>query len=79
MLRSWMESWQRRASPLVRSVESPFAPGVIAFSAAADPSSSPDGVPISLKDQFDIAGTELTQGYVAYLGLVNFLLAIPDR
>jgi amidase len=29
-----------------------------------------DGVPVSLKDQFDIAGTELTQGYVAYLGSV---------
>ncbi|GAA5965928.1 hypothetical protein JCM8115_000750 [Rhodotorula mucilaginosa] len=29
------------------------------------------GVPISLKDQFDIAGTELTQGYVAYLGRIS--------
>ncbi|GAA5864174.1 hypothetical protein JCM3774_001244 [Rhodotorula dairenensis] len=29
------------------------------------------GVPVSLKDQFDIAGTELTQGYVAYLGRIS--------
>ncbi|GAA5904101.1 hypothetical protein JCM5296_000334 [Sporobolomyces johnsonii] len=29
------------------------------------------GVPISLKDQFDIAGTELTMGYVSYLGRIS--------
>lgn len=29
------------------------------------------GVPVSLKDQFDIAGTELTQGYGAYLGRIS--------
>ncbi|CEQ39499.1 SPOSA6832_01025, partial [Sporobolomyces salmonicolor] len=34
-------------------------------------SSLTDGVPISLKDQFDIAGTELTMGYVSYLGRIS--------
>ncbi|BGO91547.1 hypothetical protein NBRC10512_003206 [Rhodotorula toruloides] len=29
------------------------------------------GVPVSLKDQFDIAGTELTMGYVSYLGRIS--------
>ncbi|GAA5968764.1 hypothetical protein JCM11641_000724 [Rhodosporidiobolus odoratus] len=29
------------------------------------------GVPISLKDQFDIEGTELTMGYASYLGRVS--------
>ncbi|GAA6018594.1 hypothetical protein JCM8202_000574 [Rhodotorula sphaerocarpa] len=29
------------------------------------------GVPVSLKDQFDIKGTELTQGYGAYLGRIS--------
>ena len=29
------------------------------------------GLPISLKDQFDISGIELTMGYAAYLGRVS--------
>ncbi|GAA6047051.1 hypothetical protein JCM3770_004172 [Rhodotorula araucariae] len=29
------------------------------------------GVPVSLKDQFDIKGTELTMGYAAYLGRIS--------
>lgn len=29
------------------------------------------GLPISLKDQFDIKGMELTMGYAAYLGRVS--------
>ncbi|BGP40209.1 hypothetical protein JCM10449v2_004167 [Rhodotorula kratochvilovae] len=29
------------------------------------------GVPVSLKDQFDIAGKELTMGYVSYLGRIS--------
>ncbi|GAA5849651.1 hypothetical protein JCM8547_000521 [Rhodosporidiobolus lusitaniae] len=29
------------------------------------------GVPISLKDQFDIKGTELTMGYASYLGRIS--------
>ncbi|GAA5983563.1 hypothetical protein JCM11641_007284 [Rhodosporidiobolus odoratus] len=29
------------------------------------------GVPISIKDHFDIAGTELTMGYVSYLGRIS--------
>lgn len=73
-----MESWQRRASLPVRSVEFLLLSS-LAFSAATDPARLLDGVPVSLKDQFDIAGTELTQGYVAYLGSVStFSLANPD-
>ncbi|GAA6038197.1 hypothetical protein JCM8097_005789 [Rhodosporidiobolus ruineniae] len=29
------------------------------------------GVPVSLKDQFDIAGTELTMGYASYIGRIS--------
>lgn len=36
-----------------------------------------DGVTVSLKDHFDIAGTQLTQGYVAYLGLVLSRFRLP--
>jgi Asp-tRNA(Asn)/Glu-tRNA(Gln) amidotransferase A subunit family amidase len=33
-----------------------------------------DGVPVSLKDQFDIAGTELTQGTTSALSLSEMRL-----
>ncbi|GAA6027662.1 hypothetical protein JCM8097_007971 [Rhodosporidiobolus ruineniae] len=35
------------------------------------PVGSLHGVPISLKDQFDVAGTECTMGYAAYLGRIS--------
>ncbi|GAA6001147.1 uncharacterized protein JCM10292_006399 [Rhodotorula paludigena] len=42
-----------------------------ALEATGLPAGPLHGVPISLKDQFDIEGTELTMGYASYLGRIS--------
>ncbi|BGP15790.1 hypothetical protein JCM10213_005728 [Rhodosporidiobolus nylandii] len=41
------------------------------FRATGKPVGPLHGVPISLKDQFDVEGTELTMGYASYLGRIS--------